>query len=78
MYAPNLCTAQIAVHMLEIFCFFFWGTVANYLNVGDVVDDGSDEDCNCIIGNDDVDQNPQCCHLVVIWQPINGPFKVHF
>ena len=55
MYAPNLCTAQIAVHMLEIFCFFFWGTVANYLNVGDVVDDGSDEDCNCIIGNDDDD-----------------------
>ena len=27
----------------------------NYLNVGDVVDDGSDEDCNCIIGNDDDD-----------------------
>ena len=25
----------------------------NYLNVGDVVDDGSDEDCNCNIGNDD-------------------------
>ena len=37
------------------FCIFFWGTLPNYLNVGDVVDDGSDEDCNCIIGNDDDD-----------------------